>query len=340
MRIIQPEAHILPFSGDVLKHVERCGRIAYKSEDAITDDSHVKFIQHLIQRGHESVLEHGNYVFELNIIDHLDFVKLENLIYNRAIYLEKGYSKRLRFSAVKKCVVSGNIRAWRDFIRMCQIVGFALPEWLHNAFYDNPAFFDLGLEPLQGEFKQLQRDDLTPEEQHIHLAETVLFTCSRAISHELVRHRALSPTQESQRYCNYSKGKFGGEVTFIEPEYYKLVIKESYYEEPDLSYVAAHGIEYAYHNGGGRFGLSDEAATWFNSVANAEKAYMELLNMGMQPQQAREVLPNSTKTEVVMTGTVGEWIHFFNLRCAEDAHPEMRRLAKPLRTEFNVHYTV
>ena len=82
--------------------------------------------------------------------------------------------------------------------------------------------------------------------------------------------------------------------------------------------------------------MPDEAATWFNSVANAEKAYMELLNMGMPPQQAREVLPNSTKTEVVMTGTIGEWFHFFNLRCSADAHPEMRRIAKPLRTEFNV----
>lgn len=315
MRIIQPEAHILPFNGDVLKHVERCGRIAYKSEDAITEDSHVKFIQHLIQRGHESVLEHGNYVFELNIIDHLDFVKLENLIYNRAIYLEKGYSKRLRYSAVKKCVVSGNIRAWRDFIRMCQIVGFALPEWLHNAFYDNPAFFDLGLKPLQGEFKQLQRDDLTPEEQYIHWTETAHFICDRSISHELVRHRALSPTQESQRYCNYSKGKFGGEVTFIQPEYFP--------------------------NAEGELGLMLESTEiWLNTLMANEKMYLYLLQIGMQPQQARKVLNNSTKTEVALTGTIGEWIHFFNLRCADDADSEMRRIAKPLRTEFNVHYTV
>lgn len=342
MKIIQPEAHILPFNGDVLKHVERCGRIAYKSEDAITEDSHVKFIQHLIQRGHESVLEHGNYVFELPTKQYDAMVVLYTGL-NFAVEKEKGRSGRLRLSYhTGKNIVSGNIRAWRDFIRVMQNAELKIPAWVNNFFYNNPAFEDLGLdyESCRHGYEWLDRDDLTPEEQLIHWTETVLFTCSRAISHELVRHRALSPTQESQRYCNYSKGKFGGEVTFVEPEYYKLVIKESYYEEPDLSYVAAHGIEYAYHNGGGRFGLSDEAATWFNSVANAEKAYMELLNMGMQPQQAREVLPNSTKTEVVMTGTIGEWIHFFNLRCAEDAHPEMRRIAKPLRTEFNVHYTV
>lgn len=307
MKIIQPEAHILPMTGDILKHVERCGRIAYKSEDAITDVSYVKFIQHLIQRGHESVLEHGNYVFELNVIDHLDFVKLENLIYNRAIYLEKGYSKRLRFSAVKKCIVSGNIRAWRDFIRMCQIVGLALPEWLHNAFYDNPAFFDLGLKPLQGEFKQLQREDLTPEEQYIHWTETAHFITDRSISHELVRHRALSPTQESQRYVNYSKGRFGGEITFIEP----LWVTDGVLRK-----------------------------LWEASAENDEAEYMALSQYGLQPQQARKVLPNSAKTEVVMTGTIGEWVHFFGLRDADDADPEMRRIAKPLRGEFSENYAI
>lgn len=307
MKIIQPEAHILPMTGDILKHVERCGRIAYKSEDAITDVSYVKFIQHLIQRGHESVLEHGNYVFELKVIDHLDFVKLENLIYNRAIYLEKGYSKRLRFSAVKKCIVSGNIRAWRDFIRMCQIVGLALPEWLHNAFYDNPAFFDLGLKPLQGEFKQLQREDLTPEEQHIHWTETAHFITDRSISHELVRHRALSPTQESQRYVNYSKGRFGGEITFIEP----LWVTDGVLRK-----------------------------LWEASAENDEAEYMALSQYGLQPQQARKVLPNSAKTEVVMTGTIGEWVHFFGLRDADDADPEMRRIAKPLHGEFSENYAI
>ena len=262
MRIIQPEAHILPFNGDILKHVERCGRIAYKSEDAITEDSHVKFIQHLIQRGHESVLEHGNYVFEVERTD-FDFIlsHYESIFFVH--YEEKGYSRRLRFSKdTGRYIISGNIRAWRDVIRMLIDGKKRLPLCLAITFSKNPAFYDLDLSDVsEGKlnthgFKQLQRDDLTPEEQYIHWTETVLFKCSRAISHELVRHRALSPTQESQRYCNYSKGKFGGEVTFIEPEYYKLVIKESYYEEPDLSYVAAHGIEYAYHNGGGRFGLS------------------------------------------------------------------------------------
>lgn len=333
MKIIQPEAHILPFSGDVLKHVERCGRIAYKSEDAITEDSHVKFIQHLIQRGHESVLEHGNYVLEIEDVeqfnDVMHYYLLLNTMYSGA-HADKGYVPRLRFSSNGKNIVSGNIRGWRNFIRCLQMTARNVPAIVVATFRDNPAFADLkygsgmltneeyfkiidekGIKPA----KILSRDDLTPEEQYIHWTETALFTCDRSISHELVRHRALSPIQESQRYCNYSKGKFGGEVTFIQPEYFP--------------------------NADGKIGLMPEATEiWYNTMMANEKMYLYLLQMGMKPQQARKVLNNSTKTEVALTGTIGEWIHFFNLRCAEDADSEMRRLAKPLRTEFNVHYTV
>ena len=301
MRIIQPEAHILPMSDDILKHVERCGRIAYKSENAITDDSYIRFIQNIIQRGHESVLEHGNYVFGLPWQDY--YYTLD--IYTGLIFEEKasdGFSGRIRFTTYKnKFVVSGNVRAWRDFIRVMQNEGEDIPAWMCAFFFNNPAFEDLGLEFSHGEFKQLQREDLTPAEADIHWTETVHIICSRAISHEFVRHRALSPTQESQRYCNYSKGKFGGEVTFIEPLWYPSMLLEQ---------------------------------AW----TDAESAYFGLLELGKQPQEAREVLPNSTKTELVMTGTIGEWKHFFNLRCPEDAHPEARRIAIPLRDEFTEKY--
>jgi thymidylate synthase (FAD) len=307
MRIIQPEAHILPMTGDILKHVERCGRIAYKSEDAITDVSYVKFIQHLIQRGHESVLEHGNYVFELP----WETYEVTLSIYSNLKFeecAEKGYSARLRFSNNNnRFIVSGNIRAWRDFIRVMHKTFCSGPAWIYNAFYDNPAFFDLGLKPLQGEFKQLQREDLTPEEQYIHWTETAHFITDRSISHELVRHRALSPTQESQRYVNYSKGRFGGEITFIEP----LWVTDGVLRK-----------------------------LWEASAENDEAEYMALSQYGLQPQQARKVLPNSAKTEVVMTGTIGEWVHFFGLRDADDADPEMRRIAKPLHGEFSENYAI
>ena len=299
MKIIQPEAHILPQSDNILRHVERCGRIAYKSENAITEDSYINFIARMIGSGHESVLEHGNYVFELPDAAYEYTVDLYNS-YDFNGCAKDGMSGRLRFSSKITNVVSGNIRAWRDFIRIMDKE--EIPAWMYCAFSCNPAFTDLGIEYRFGEYKLLQREDLSPEEQLIHWTETVHFVCSRAISHELVRHRALSPTQESQRYCNYSKGRFGGEVTFIQPLWY-----------PDIVY---------------------SSVALRKALAEAEKAYFELLELGRQPQEAREVLPNSTKTELVMTGTLGEWKHFFDLRCAEDAHPEARRIAIPLREEF------
>jgi thymidylate synthase (FAD) len=303
MKIIKPEAHILPVQGGILRHVERCGRIAYKSENAITETSYKTFIDRMLQSGHESVLEHGNYVFELRIEDYQETIKLYNSL-PFEIYKEEGYSGRLRFSLYNKPIVSGNIRGWRDFIRVCMSELETVPVWVNAQFGDNPAFADLGLlVPFSAyRYKALSREDLTSAEAEIHWTETVHIICSRAISHELVRHRALSPTQESQRYCNYSKGKFGGEITFIEPLWVKDSVKD---------------------------------VLWRKSMQYAEGDYLHLVNShNMQPQEAREVLPNSTKTELVMTGTLGEWKHFFFLRCADDAHPEARRIAIPLREEF------
>lgn len=300
MKIIKPEAHILPVRGSILQHVERCGRIAYKSEDAITEGSYIRFIQNIIKRGHESVLEHGNYIFRLK--EHIFFNFLDiyvNLDASSKEAKEKGYTKRLRYTMdYGRFIVSGNIRAWRDFIRLCNLDGKTVPVWVNAAFSKNPAMTDLIPGLWRGNFERIEnRNELTAKEQEEHWTETVHFICSRAISHELVRHRALAPTQESQRYCNYSKGKFGGEVTFIEPLWYPSMLLEQ---------------------------------AW----TDAESAYFGLLELGKQPQEAREVLPNSTKTELVMTGTLGEWKHFFFLRCADDAHPEARRIAIPLREEF------
>ena len=303
MKIIQPEAHILPVTCDILKHVERCGRIAYKSENAISDGSDVRFIQDIIKRGHESVLEHGNYVFLLPDNTYEYTINMYTG-YEFGVDAKNGISGRIRFSQFNynNGIVSGNIRAWRDFIRVIQRNRDNVPAWMSHAFYNNPAFEDLGLEFERCEFIQLQREDLTQKEADIHWTETVHFVCSRAISHELVRHRALSPTQESQRFCNYSKGKFGGEITFIEPLWTK---------DDEL-----------------------QRRLWSNTMEMLEDGYLGFLQVGRQSQEAREVLPNSTKTELVMTGTLGEWKHFFNLRCADDAHPEMRRIAVPLKAEF------
>lgn len=130
-----------------------------------------------------------------------------------------------------------------------------------------------------------------------HFSITIKFVCDRGVSHEIVRHRLASYCQESTRYCNYSKGKFGGEITVVRPVYL----------DPDTCAYRA----------------------WESACKAAEKAYFELLDWGCSPQEARAVLPNSLKTEVVMTANLREWQHFFRLRCSSAAHPQMREVAAP-----------
>ena len=190
MKIINPSFEILsPVDGQaILQHIERCGRVCYKSEDKITDTSAQTFVGSIIKRGHEAVLEHASV--------------------------------------------------------------------------------------------------------------TVKFVVDRGVSHEIVRHRLAAYCQESTRYCNYSKDGFGGQVTFIQPNFLDR---------------GTRGWE-----------------LWVLACEQAEKAYFDLLNWGCSPQEARAVLPNSLKTEVVMTANLREWRHFFTLRTAPAAHPQMREVAIPL----------
>lgn len=134
-----------------------------------------------------------------------------------------------------------------------------------------------------------------------HASVTVKFVVDRGISHELVRHRLASFAQESTRYCNYSKDNFGSEITFIIPDY----------------------LEYK----------SEGWNIWKESMKQAEDAYFKMLDFGLSPQQARAVLPNSLKTEVVMTANLREWRHFFKLRALGTTgkpHPQMLEVAVPL----------
>lgn len=139
-----------------------------------------------------------------------------------------------------------------------------------------------------------------------HASLTVLFTVDRGVSHELVRHRLASFAQESTRYCNYSKDKFGNELTFIEP---------------------------CFWNDGYPSNTWHMMNEWKRAMGVAEKQYFTLLNMGAKPEEARSVLPNSLKTEVVMTANLREWRHFLKLRAAGvtgKPHPQMLEVAVPL----------
>lgn len=141
-----------------------------------------------------------------------------------------------------------------------------------------------------------------------HAVVTVRFTCDRGVSHEIVRHRLASYCQESTRYCNYRNDQFGAEITVIAP---------SWAVEGDYPYTL-----------------------WKAACQGAESAYFELLNAGCSPQEARSVLPNSLKTEVVMTANLREWRHFIRLRAAQAAHPDMRAVARQLFGVLRQKYPV
>ena len=136
-----------------------------------------------------------------------------------------------------------------------------------------------------------------------HASVTVRFVCDRGVSHELVRHRLAAYSQESTRYANYGQERFGREITVIRP---------LFWPRGSVAY-----------------------ARWEQAMLAAETAYLELLDLGAKAQEARAVLPNSLKTEVVMTANLREWRHVFNLRCAAAAHPQIREIMLPLLAELS-----
>lgn len=135
-----------------------------------------------------------------------------------------------------------------------------------------------------------------------HEKISVRIICDRGVTHEIVRHRIASYSQESTRYCNYSKEKFGKELTFIKP---------CFWDEDDSLYKI-----------------------WLNNMQEVEKCYNSMIETGASPQEARSVLPNSLKTEIIVTMNLREWRHFFKLRTAERAHPQMREVACQILREF------
>ena len=275
MRIIEPSTEIIeqnPGLEGLYKHIELCGRTCYKSEDKITEDSAKKFVDTLIKSGHGSVLEHGTVYLAIPMTTYApDAVN---------IYRDNAYSK------VNDC---------NEFI-FTDKYGNKVAAWCVTTnlrvLVENDCLEDLEFlcEPTEYHEKRI----------------TVKFICSRSISHELVRHRIFSFSQESQRYCAYNKDKFGGEVTFIKPIWYEQK------EDIDTSNYPDYGYSLLY----------------------AENRYLDLLEQGLKAQEAREVLPNSTKTEVIMTGFTSDWLYFFKLRTDKAAHPEMRKLTIPLEKEF------
>ena len=167
--------------------------------------------------------------------------------------------------------------------------------------------------------------------EHHEKRITAKFICDRGVSHEFVRHRVFSFAQESTRYCDYSKDKFGNDITYIIPSW--LDLPEGKYSNWDNDWCDVSELKLLYPEVDN---LSDPANCFLQSIKNAEYYYFMLINRGWKPQQARQVLPNATKTELVMTGFESDWEHFFELRCSGAAHPDAKKLADELKSLMNV----
>lgn len=292
MKLIKPSFEIITQNSNndgMLKHIELCGRVCYKSEDKIKDDTAAIFVNGLIKSGHTSVLEHGTVY--LYIRD-----KSYNVIPLYEKYKENKYSKV-------------NLPRCNEYDSECYITTN------YRVLVENN-----WLDDLQYLCK--------PTEYH-EKRITVKFICDRGVSHELVRHRVFSFSQESTRYCNYSKDKFGNELTFIIPSWFKTLKEAS--DEILLQTYSKEQVE----KGINRYYAIDNCENeWIISLLDQEVVYISLIDNGWTPQQARAILPNSLKTELMMTGFVTDWKHFFELRCSKAAHPQSQELAIPLEQEF------
>ena len=280
MKLINSKVEILEPTGytidDIYKQIEIAGRTCYKSEDKITPTSAKEFVDRMIKSGHGAMLEHGT-VYLKYFVEHY----CEGLEYKYNSQKEElnklieryAYNK---YSKVNSARHPGNIFITTNFRVLVE------NGWLEDLKYI--------CEPTVFHEKRI----------------SVRWTCDRGVSHEFVRHRVFSFAQESTRYCNYNKDKFGHEITYIQPCWEMQ---------------------------------KDEEELFLLQLEQAQNAYNALISSGWKPQQARAILPNALKTELVMTGFESDWKHFFELRCDTAAHPDARKLALELYNKlYNKEY--
>ena len=307
MRIIKPGFEILPRDEQRggLAVIEAAARTCYKSEDRTTEDSAEKLVKALIDRQHEAMLEHGDYIFRVH--DHHIY---ENICDGLQLIRDKfGKAPLLTTTNLDgRFIISGNVRAWRELLALGDLAGWYFTA-LIDRIYTKDLVADNDVIPDE-RIEQIRYADLIGRAEKLaHLRQTVRFTIDRGVSHEFVRHRVMSFAMESTRYCNYSQEKFGREITVINP---------CFLEEGTEGY-----------------------SLWKRQCMSAEVAYFALLNFGLAPQEARTVLPHSAKTELVMTGTLGQWNHFFDLRARQvtgPAHPQAVEVAMPLMEEMTTRF--
>ena len=261
---------------NLLKHIELCGRVCYKSEDKITDDSAEKFVRNIVSRGHTSVLEHGTVYlvtpYELQDADSI-----------------WGKIQRSPYKVISEVRELGY---WGYLTTNFRVVVDACDGDLDRAL----------------EFIEANRGRNFPTDRYIK-RRTFRITCDRGVSHELVRHRVMSFSQESTRYVNSTKRGF----LFIKPAWWNdELLNNPQFDPNNSNELKKHSL-------------------FKSACMSSAQHYSDLIDLGQTPQQARAVLPNALKTEVVMTGTSLQWEAFLELRTAPSAHPDMQIIANMIK---------
>ena len=304
MKLIESKVEVIeqqPGLDGVYKQVELAGRTCYRSSDKITEDSAKGFVDRMIGSKHGAMLEHGTvYLKGRAVYD-------DNGILEVPKNLFPDFFERNKYSIVRK-IESEDMCNWYITTNLRVIVENNLTKCLEYI-----------CEPTEMHEKRI----------------TARFTCDRGVSHEIVRHRVMSFAMESTRYCNYEKDKFGNELTYVSPSW--LDINKLL----PLVDLANKDNKEVYRMGHDE-SLSDEdraMCSFIYDLSNCEHGYMFQVKCGWQAQQARQLLPNALKTEIVVTGFESDWEHFFSLRSpkagAQGAHPDIAKLADELYEKLN-----
>ena len=294
MKFVSPSAEIIK-EDNMLKQIERIGRICYKSESNITADSAARFVKTLARNQHYAMLEHAVFTVRFDTVDLKSFIEVDldnGIELSKFIYVSITDDRYSYVSANLRYMFEGSGCLWSEmFTCLCCYNKAIVTDIFDDEFLDYAASDSHGL--LVNDI-----NDIPEDIRDYHDFRSVKFVTDRGVSHELVRHRVASFAQSSTRYCNYAKDKFGSEITYIRAS--------SWDDMPE-----------------------NELALIYDSLKSAESAYMKLISDGYTPQFARAVLPNQLMTEIVVTANMTEWHHICNLRYLGTTgapHPDMKYL--------------
>ena len=370
MKLIKPSFNIIEQQSGLegmYKQIEIAGRTCYKSEDKITETSAKDFVDRMIKSGHGAMLEHGTVYLMIHTIAPEDWDK--KIARHHLITID---DSRDYLRTNPTCNSKGEENWWAKEARHIahkMVVKYADNQYSkvkivtteHEVNTEGGVIITptgempmvtKGLGKIISVFNTILittnlrvlvennwLDDLKyvcePTEHH-EKRVTVKFICDRGVSHEFVRHRVFSFAQESTRYCNYSKDKFNNEITYILPPWLSEndIPKGFGYTNDDWGSLICEFYYEATEKGKSEGFTIEPVRNFVFALQTSEQLYFSLLKEGWKPQEARAVLPNALKTELVMTGFVSDWKHFFRLRDAGSAHPQARELAQPLHQEF------